>query len=83
MKCHGKLEKSQGKIRKKSGNSLSKIWQTPCDNYIWYIVLGNVLEGAYVCIEVLLATQSNEAAAPFEKYQYVIVFPQNQKFSKT
>ena len=30
MESRGKLEKSQGKDREKSGNYMSKIWQTPC-----------------------------------------------------
>ena len=30
MESQGKVEKSQGKVREKSGNSVSKIWQTPC-----------------------------------------------------
>jgi len=29
IESQGKLEKSQGKVREKSGNSVSKIWQTP------------------------------------------------------
>ena len=30
IESQGKLGKSQGKVREKSGNSVSKIWQTPC-----------------------------------------------------
>ena len=29
----GKPEKSQGKVREKSGKSVSKIWQTPCTTH--------------------------------------------------
>ena len=29
IESQGKLGKSQGKVREKSGNSVSKIWQTP------------------------------------------------------
>ena len=30
MGSQGKLEKSQGKVREKSGNSVFKFWLTPC-----------------------------------------------------
>ena len=29
IEIQGKLEKSQGKVKEKSGNSVSKFWQTP------------------------------------------------------
>ena len=35
IESQGKLEKNQGKVREKSGNSASKIWQTLCIERQW------------------------------------------------
>ena len=45
IESQGKLEKSQGKVREKSGNSVSKIWQTPSRGHHVNVVsyLGKIL----------------------------------------
>ena len=64
MESHGKLEKSQRKVTRKSGNSVFKIWLTPCHNVYqsklqYFNAIGGKIDGAFLSnMFVIFQTES-------------------------